>query len=333
MAGILACGPVQPGISVVIPVRDDAEGIIALFDALAAQTRPPDEVIIVDDGSTDGTRAVLEDLPRKAFAYRAVDAGGVGIAAARNLGISLANHEWIACTDAGCIPVPEWLEAIDEARGNADFLAGVVIVDACTLTQRLLALSAFPRLDELGSPSVAVRASHRLFGRGTSSDRVGGGYMAFRRAVWEAVGGFPPGLRSSDDHGFARAVANAQFRMARARGAAVHWRPRDSLLANLAMFFNYSRGDVRIRPRRRHAIRTGAYVCALRAVSRGDAWERAGLAAAGLAYMWLPLHRALMDRLPLRHWWRIPIVIVLKDLSQVGGALVGVLDAVTSRSR
>lgn len=321
----------QPGISVVVPVRDDSQGIIALLDGLGSQTRAPDEVIIVDDGSIDGTRDILEAQSAEAVPYRVIDAGGVGIAAARNLGISRANHEWIACTDAGCIPVPEWLDALNESKDDADFLAGVVVIDTETLTQRLLALSAFPRLDELDSPSLAVRISHRLFGRGMSGDRVGGGYMAFRREVWEAVGGFPPGLRSSDDRAFTRAVANAGFRMARARRAAVHWRPRDSLLANLAMFFNYSKGDVRIRPRRRHAVRAAAYLCAGMAVSRGRVWGRIGLASAGAGYLWLPLHRARRDRLLLRHWWRIPILIVLKDLTQIAGALTGVVDAATSR--
>jgi glycosyltransferase involved in cell wall biosynthesis len=324
---------IEPGIAVVIPIRDDRDGAIAVLDALAAQTQPPDEVIIVNDGSIDGTRALLEARQASPLAYRIVDANGVGRAAARNLGISAARHEWIACTDAGCVPIPGWLEAIQQASNDSDFVAGVVVVDAESPLERIFALSVFPRDDEFDDPPRWIRASHRLFGRSISADRIGGGYMAFRRAVWESVGGFPPGLRASDDRAFTTAVAHAGFRIVRARGAEVHWRPRATLLANLQMFFNYSRGDVRIRPRRRHLVRVVAYGGATLVLTRGSSPARAALACSGLAYVWLPLHRARGDRLPFRHWWRIPAVIALKDLAQIAGATMGVVDAASRCGR
>jgi glycosyltransferase involved in cell wall biosynthesis len=323
----------RPGISVVVPVRNDAEGALALLDALAAQTRAPDEVIIVDDGSTDGTRAALEARTDSPLAFRVVDASRVGIAGARNLGISEARHEWIACTDAGCLPVPRWLEAIEQASGEADFIPGSVIVDAHTPLQRVLAISAFPQPSELGDRSRTVRIAHRLFGRALSADRTGGGYMAFRRTVWEQVGGFPLGLRSSDDRAFSTTIARAGFRIVRAPGAAVHWRPRATLLGNLAMFHKYSRGDLRVRPRRRHLIRALAYAGALAVVARGSPAERFGLASAGVAYVWLPLHRAAQSELPVRYWMWIPAVIGLKDLAQIAGTGSGLIDAARSGGR
>ena len=329
-ASVSSMSRIRPGISVVVPVRDDPEGIQALLDDLRAQTRPPDELIIVDDGSVDGTRDVLEARLGSPSPPRILDAGGVGIAAARNLGISQAQHEWIACTDAGCAPVREWLEAIEDASRDADFVAGVVIVDAASPLERVFALSAFPRPDELDNPPLWIRLSHRLFGRGTSADRAGGGCIAFRRSVWESVGGFPPGLRASDDRGFSTAVANAGFRIVCARRAAVHWRPRPTLMANLGMFFSYSRGDVRIRPRSRHLVRALAYICATSLIRRGRSQTRVAFACAGVAYMWLPLYRARADALPARQWWWIPVVVVLKDLAQIAGAATGMLDGVLS---
>jgi GT2 family glycosyltransferase len=321
----------QAGISVVVPVRNDPEGVVALLEALAAQTRQPDEVIIVNDGSTDETRRVLEARRAAPLDYRSVDTAAVGTASARNLGISHATHEWIACTDAGCVPVREWLEAIEGASGDADFVAGAVIIDAPTPLERLFAVGTFPRPNELDHPSPLVRASHRLFGRGMSAARTGGGYMAFRRAVWESVGGFPLGLSSSEDRVFSAAVARSGFRVTSAPRAAVHWRPRTSLPAYLAMFFSYSRGDVRVRPRTRHLVRTCAYAGVAIGWLRGGPLARKAMAGGGLAYLWLPFHRARQDRLAARYWWGIPAVIMLKDLVQIAGAGVGLLDALRSR--
>lgn len=307
-------------------MRNEAHEISALLDALAVQTRVPDEVIIVDDGSSDGTRAALEARLRTPPAFRIVDAGGVGIGAARNVGIGAASREWIACTDAGCLPVPGWLAAIEEALVGADFVAGTVIFDTHNLTETLVAISAFPRPDELADPSPAVRVSHALFGRGASPDRTGGGYMAFRRSVWEAIGGFPSGLRASDDRAFSVLVADAGFRMVQDPRAAVRWRPRATLAANLGMFFNYARGDVHIRPRRRHVARAVAYGVGAVVALRGQRRSRAAMAACGLAYVWLPLRRARRDGLSIRRSWLIPVVIGLKDLAQLAGAATGLFD-------
>ncbi len=157
--------------------------------------------------------------------------------------------------------------------------------------------------------------------------------MAFRRAVWESMGGFPVGLRSSEDRAFSTAVGHSGFRVAYAPRAAVHWRPRTSLRAYLEMFFSYSRGDVRVRPRTRHVIRASAYVAAAFVLWRGSALTRKASACAGFAYIWLPLHRAREDRLSLWYWWGIPVVIVLKDLAQIAGAGAGTADALRSRLR
>src|SRR6476620_10507650 len=109
------------GISVVVAVRDDREGLAELVEALARQTRAPDEIVIVDGGSTDGTLDQLDFRPAKSVPVKVLVAPGANISAARNAGIRAAVNGWIATTDAGCRPVPGWLEAIDAARTSADF--------------------------------------------------------------------------------------------------------------------------------------------------------------------------------------------------------------------
>src|SRR4051794_1430142 len=99
----------QDGISVVIPVLDDRAGRAETLAGLAAQERLPDEVIVVDGGSRDGSQGLARRWDGARLAVRVVSLPGASIGAARNAGVRAAAHSWVACTDATCVPVPGWL--------------------------------------------------------------------------------------------------------------------------------------------------------------------------------------------------------------------------------
>jgi cellulose synthase/poly-beta-1,6-N-acetylglucosamine synthase-like glycosyltransferase len=324
----------EGGISVVVPTLNDRDGLEELLNALAAQTRAPDEVVVVDGGSTDGTMELLEAWRADSrVPVKVVRGSALSIGAARNVGVQAASHHWIACTDAGCRPVPRWLAAIDAARREADFIAGVVIIEGRTPFERALALTHYPSTEELDDPALLVRVSHRLFGRGYDPDRVGGAYMAFTKPLWSAVGGFPAGLAASEDHAFSSAVVAKGFRVARAPDAAVRWQPPGSWLGNAAMFLRYSRADIRVKGRARHVIRAAAWAGAVIALLRGGWRARLVLALGATGYVALPMRRARVASYPLRQCWRIPVLVAVKDLSQIVGMLVGILDAMRARRR
>lgn len=150
--------------------------------------------------------------------------------------------------------------------------------------------------------------------------------MAFSKSVWRAVGGFPEQLYAGEDRAFSSAVLAAGFRVRRSSDAAVRWSPPGTWLGNAQMFYTYSRGDIRSPGRARHAARLAAWVVAIRGGIGG--WRaRAAIAVGGLAYIALPLHRAYRGQLRMRDFWRIPLVVALKDLAQIAGAARGLLDA------
>ncbi len=103
-----------PDIAVVVSTRDRAARLAALLASLGAQTVARDrfEVVIVDDGSRDGTAAVLEragacaELPLKVLTSRTSGRQGAG----RNRGWRATDARVIAFTDDDCEATPEWLE-------------------------------------------------------------------------------------------------------------------------------------------------------------------------------------------------------------------------------
>ena len=83
-------------ISVVIPTYNRYEFLKRALESVYAQTHTPEEVIVVDDGSTDNTSQIQKDFPNIIYLYQ--ENGGVS--SARNVGIKNANFEWIAFLDS-----------------------------------------------------------------------------------------------------------------------------------------------------------------------------------------------------------------------------------------
>ena len=168
-------------IAVVIPTYNFAGGLERAISSALHQSRPPSEVIVVDDGSTDDTRSAVRQF---GGSVRYVYQPNSGAAAARNRGVAESTAEWIAFLDHDDTWVREKLElqsrAIEEARGCAFSYTGLVS-------------------HREGASSVIVPpAPNQLMPRLRYSNVLGptSTYMVMRTAFW-AVGGFTEALRSS----------------------------------------------------------------------------------------------------------------------------------------
>jgi len=97
-------------VSVVIPTYNREASIAAAILSVAHQTEPPEEIIVVDDGSTDNTRAVIErlNLPNLVYLYQDNLGGNV----ARNRGIEIAKAPWIAFQDSDDYWLPHKLATL-----------------------------------------------------------------------------------------------------------------------------------------------------------------------------------------------------------------------------
>ncbi len=116
-----------PSVSVIVPAFNSARTIGPTLDALLAQDLgAPYEVIVVDDGSEDGTGTVAEAFGAPVRVTRQRNAGP---AAARTLGARLAVAPVLAFTDADCVPQPAWLRNGTAALDGADLVQGQVLPD------------------------------------------------------------------------------------------------------------------------------------------------------------------------------------------------------------
>jgi glycosyltransferase involved in cell wall biosynthesis len=221
----------QMRVSLVVPVRDEAGSVGELLAGVAAQTLRPDEIVFVDGGSTDDTVARLRAACAGDPSVRVIEAGEATPGRGRNVGIAAARHEWLALTDAGTRPEPDWLARLVEVA-RRDAAASVVYGNfepfADTFFERCAALAYVPpkqaRAGELmRAPSIAS--------------------ALLRREVWERVGGFPD-LRAAEDLMFMSAVERAGFRIAWSPRATVWWRLRPTLSETYAKFVLYSRHNV-----------------------------------------------------------------------------------------
>jgi glycosyltransferase involved in cell wall biosynthesis len=156
-------------ISVVIPTYNRRTQVIIAIDSVLAQTLPVDEIIVVDDGSTDDTSECVSR--RYGPSVRVIKQENAGCAAARNRGISEARGEWIAFLDSDDVWLPTKIERQIEAITSLDGEFGVCFTDTYFSGDKENRLTAFedagfreaPRLGVLDEPTKYIVAQREPF--------------------------------------------------------------------------------------------------------------------------------------------------------------------------
>ena len=185
----------RPQISVLIPVWNGEGHIAKCLEALAGQTLGRDrfEVIVVDNGSTDRTVGIVQGYDFVRLLHEATP----GAYSARNRALAEAIGDYIAFTDADCVPEPDWLEqALAAAASNPDagVLAGeVALFRACPGDSRTCAAyEQFFTLDQ---------AAYAQAGRCATANWISSA------DVLRQLGGFDSSLKSGGDFEFASRIA------------------------------------------------------------------------------------------------------------------------------
>ena len=179
-----------PAVSVVVCTSGRPALLDGCLQALAAQSHPDFEVIVVDNAPTDDA---TEQVARR-FGVTYVVEPRRGLDNARNRGLAAATAPIVAYTDDDALPDPRWLDAVAAvfcSDGVAVVTGDVVAAELATPPQRLFE-QTYRGMSKGPQPRLHQRASRRIpylparFGTGCN--------MAFRRHALEQIGGFDPAL-------------------------------------------------------------------------------------------------------------------------------------------
>ena len=191
-------------VSIIIPAYNAERTLGECLDGCLAQGYPDTEIIVVDDGSTDGTERVAR---ARGVGYMRQENGGP--AKARNTGARVAEGEVIAFTDSDCIPEPNWIEALvaslDEDAVAVGGTYGIANPDST--------------LARLIHEEISVRHSHF----GEVVDFLGSFNVAYKKAAFDGAGGFDESFRiaSAEDNDLAYRLADHGGTLRFARDAVV----------------------------------------------------------------------------------------------------------------
>lgn len=118
-------------ISVIVPLYNKKDTIERALNSIINQTLKPVEIIVVNDGSTDGSDGVVEGMNLRQL--RLISQENAGVSAARNKGLKLAKCEWVAFLDADDEWLPTFLEEIirikDKYPGSSIYATAYFLVD------------------------------------------------------------------------------------------------------------------------------------------------------------------------------------------------------------
>lgn len=322
-------------VSVIATVYNEAGSVERLLESLATQTRLPDEVIICDGGSSDGTPEILETWARhnrtRLPGLRVIWEPGANISRGRNLAIAAAAGPIIAATDAGVRLSDVWLEELmlpwSRPGDQPIAVAGFFQPDAQGVFQTALAATTLPLRDEIDS---------RTFLPSSRS-------VAFTKSAWQLAGGYPEWLDYCEDLIFDFRINALRTRRTSgfdwAPNALVWFRPRQSVRAFFRQYYLYARGDGKADLwRKRHAIRYATYLVALPALlghaffgffARWLGWF--GLLGGILLYCATPMRRLLqisegmtgLEKVQAALW--IPVLRAVGDIAKMIGYPVGLV--------
>lgn len=309
-------------ISLITTVLNEKKNIAEWLASFVNQTKTPDEIIIVDGGSDDGTWEWLQEQAYDNPVLRIFQEKG-NIAHGRNIAITQARGSCIVVADAGCTYLTTWFEKIT---------APVIQMQAQLVT------TAFgpwlKKEDNLKAYLIAaatIPAKHEFEKDWLPSSRS----VAFQKAIWEKVQGYPEWLPICEDIVFDLAVQKLGIKTTYIRESLVLWRPRAYFASYFKQLFYYTRGDGHARLFfGRQIIRYGTYIVSL------------GLCIAGIIHpgFWIVLiSGALMYNYKFWKRWIVftvsksiqyksvgiillPIVIVLGDIAKMCGWPVGVYE-------
>lgn len=319
----------MPKVSLIVTVLNEAQTIELLLEAIATQTKLPDEFIIVDGGSSDSTIKIINKfvkiktkqsskaakLFKENFTLKKLP--NSNRAQARNWAISKAKHQLIAITDASCIPQPSWLEKLFNTYKNtrSPIIGGYFFGLATTPFEQAVVAYTLQAPHTL-NPETFIPTTRSVL---------------LTKKIHQELGGFDEQLTTNEDFPFFFFAKEKGVEIELCKEALVGWIPRSNLSQFIKMIFGFAKGDIEagiVRPRVQ--LLFGRYLLVLTAV-------------VGLILFtdvtWLQLLPALLFWLAIyliwaiyknaryapQGWYWLPLFQLIADLTVMVGSIEGLV--------
>lgn len=309
-------------VSVICTVLNEGQSIQNLLDSLVAQTRPPDEVVFVDGGSTDDTVTTLQQVAAAGkLPIRVIVEPGANISRGRNIAIRAAAGPIIASTDAGVRLDNHWLEELVkpfQTDKSLSVVSGFFVPDPQSAFEVAMGATVLPALNNI-DPDTFLPSSRSI---------------AFLKSSWQAIDGYPEWLDFCEDLIFDIRLRDEAGPFAFAPQAVVYFQPRKNLRAFIKQYYQYARGDGKADLwRKRHVIRYITYLIALPLLiilgAFVSSWWLLGIIIGGLGMFYTPYRRlpglwgslSMLEKLQAILW--VPVIRITGDIAKMIGYPIG----------
>ena len=219
-------------LSLVIPVKNEEGSVQGLLDSITGQTVLPDEVVIVDGGSGDRTRAIIKkNIGKVPFTIKLVETENSLPGEGRNRGVKESSFDMIAFTDGGIKLDKLWIEELRrpvEESKSTDVVYGRYEPLVNSFLKECSLIAYVPAKEKVGG--VAFRTNSIVS-------------SLFKKDVFERAGGFPP-FRAAEDKIFMENVERLGVNIAYTDKAIAYWEIAGSVREIYDRFCAYSAHDL-----------------------------------------------------------------------------------------
>lgn len=315
-------------VALICTLYNERSGIEAFVRSLYGMDVWPAEIVFVDGGSTDGTIDLLKKLVKELFCE--IDVHVIvdptcninytpgPVAKGRNIAIAASNKSNIAVTDAGCEVDPLWLKEITAPLQDATIdMVGGRFEPKPTMY-----------FEECQSLLTVENASYLNKNTFLPSSRS----VAFRKRIWEQVGGYPEKGLAAEDTLFDIKVRALTDRIVAEPGALVYWRMRPNVFVFAKLIYRYGFGDGFCHILIVNALRNlSKIVAGILLLFCGFFINHFFFVIALLYYWWLPFTRCLQHAFKMKNITKYPVVSFLKEIADVAYFVGYVHGSLTSK--
>jgi glycosyltransferase involved in cell wall biosynthesis len=315
-------------VALVMPVRNDATSVRPTMDAIFASTRLPDEIVIADGLSTDGTRELIKEYEGRGVAIHVIPNPSLWAGGGRNAAARATNCDILVLDDFGNLIEPGYIEAIVrpfEDDEQIELVSGLFQMQVTSDFEHCVA--AIHYFDNY----VLDRLSHEEVQRLLPEVILPGGLCtAVTRRMWLAAGGQPEWLAKGQDKLFSRKVYALGGKSVIATDARLQHHVRSNAVDLFRQLFFYGRGNGQMRFISRHVARLmiiyGSFI-ALLALGFASTLFPVIAGLLFLAYAWRAgVRKIILVDGGLKKLRYIPmacLVLVTRDIGSVLGHLLG----------